>query len=132
MYQNKVLFTTFSAKPISTPTTDAVLLQNAATSCAAIVENTSKLYALNILTGGAALDLQSVDGVDDSWVGIGAGKIPATPQIRYDNYTANTSTRGDCTKNDCVRNQSIHAADRIISLDPDTSLPRVYWRVREN
>ncbi|MCF6189584.1 MAG: hypothetical protein L3J51_03825 [Cocleimonas sp.] len=129
-YQNKVLFTTFSAKPIAALTTGAVLLGNAAQSCASVVENTSKFYALDILTGGAALDLNSEAGVDDSWVGIGAGKIPTTPQIRYDSYTA-ASGRG-CTENDCVRNQDIHAADRVIPLAPDRSLPRVYWRVREN
>jgi len=143
-YQNKVLFTSFSAKPITSASNNAVLLQNAAQSCATIVENTSKLYAVDLLTGSGIEGLLgpsaasaetiegegSVDNVVPTWVGIGAGKIPPTPQIRYDSYTAKGG--GACTGNDCVRNQDIHAADKVVPLTPDTSLPRVYWRVREN
>jgi len=129
-YQNKILFTTFSAEPFDISNT-SVLLGNATSNACASTTNTNKLYALDILTGGAALDLDSAsDNTNDDWVAIGSGKLPTTPQIRYNSYTKKGG--GTCTGDDCVRNQNIHAADTVISLDPDTSLPRIYWRVKDN
>ena len=128
-YQNKILFTTFSAKPEEAVAT--VLDNTNTTACGTAIINTAKLYVMDLLSGGAVLDLDNNKKVDsnDIWTGIGAGKIPETPQIRYNGYAAKGG--GNCTANDCVRQQSIKAADKTVALPPDNKLPRVYWINRD-
>ena len=121
-YQNKILFTTFSAKSSS-----AIDGQKKTTSCETNIDSSSKLYILDILTGGPSLDLNKDGNTDskDNWIDIGSGKIPASPQIRFGSYEAKKG--GACTNDDCVRKQKIHAADTTVALSPDANLPRVYW-----
>ncbi len=127
-YQNKVMFTTFSAQPASS----SALPSSSSNSCVSSATSSSKLYIADLLTGGPALDLNKVssdtEGVltsNDLSMDIGGGMIPTSPQVRFGAYT---STGGSgCTNDDCQRSQTIHAADKSVALKPDESMPRLYW-----
>ncbi len=130
-FQNKVLFTTFGVKEISSIT-------NNGNTCGISNTNGSRVYVLDLLTGGAALDLDG-DGVinhsSDNSKEVTRGEILETPNVVYGDFEAQDGTA--CTKDDCIRPFTIQvgnapaiATHKTKSLRPvpiNKSIPRVFW-----
>ncbi len=131
-FQNKVMFTTFGIKSITTSTNNGVV-------CGEDNTNQSSLYVLDLLTGKAALDLNddgTVSDSSDSPVAIGGGgEIPETPQVIRSGF--GSSTGGACSYTDCREIIEIHTGNspkiagsgtkELKPIPPSKTLPKVYW-----
>ena len=129
-FQNNVLFTTFSVDSVAAP------INNVA--CGVGSKYKASLYALDLLSGKAALDLNkdgSVSDNSDSSVLIPNAGILGTPQVVRGGFKS--STGGACSEHDCLRSFEIHAGFGPKVADNNTkmakplpvskTLPRVYW-----
>ncbi len=134
-FQNKLLFTTFGVKSITSNVVNQV-------TCSIDNKNSSRFYALDLLTGEATLDLtgdNTISDKDDSSVPGPSGEIVDTPQVVVGELTSHTG--GPCTKDDCIKPFEIHvgrgdpvATDETKDANPpsaNTIVPRVYWIDRE-
>lgn len=130
-FQNKVMFTTFGIKSITTSTNNDVI-------CGETNTNQASLYVLDLLTGKAALDLDGNGTVDssDSPITFGeGGEIPETPQIIRTGF--GSSTGGACSNTDCREVFEIHVGngpsiagsntEELNPIPPSKTLPKVYW-----
>ncbi len=130
-FQNKVLFTTFGVKTITTTT-------NNGNTCGITNTNGSRFYALDLLTGGAALDLDgdgAINHSSDNSVEVTRGEILETPNVVYGDFEAQDGTA--CTKDDCIRPFTIqvgnvpavatHKTKQLRPVPINKSIPRVFW-----
>lgn len=130
-FQNMVMFTTFGLKSVNTSTYNNVtcLIENV---------NRARLYALDLLSGEAAMDLNgdsSISNSADSSVEVSSGEILGPPQLIYGDFGA--SGGGACTETDCKRSFEIHAGNnpkvagsetKVANPIPSSKqLPRAYW-----
>jgi Tfp pilus tip-associated adhesin PilY1 len=132
-YKNMVFFNTFGITSVS------------AALCGGSNANQSRLYAVDIMTGGAVLDLDNDSTVtasnpDDKSIQSTWGEIPDAPQIIFDKPTAKDGS--PCVAGDCVHNEGVNAGSRgakiDIPSDTDTALGKAgksvlksYWIDKE-
>jgi len=126
-FQNNVLFTSFGKNKGTIHNADK---------CDRTTINVSKLYAVNLLNGGATLDLNG-DGVinnNDLSVTVGLGEIVDTPQVVISKPKAKDGSA--CTPSDCLRPFEIRAGKASLGFANNKTttnqstigkLPRVYW-----
>lgn len=130
-FQNKVLFTTFGVKTITATT-------NNGNTCGITNTNGSRFYALDLLTGGAALDLDgdgAINHSSDNSIEVTRGEILETPNIVYGDFEAKDGTA--CTKDDCIRPFTIqvgnvpavatHKTKQLRPVAVNKTIPRVFW-----
>lgn len=85
----------------------------------------TRLYALDLLTGGAVLDFEG-NGVPVKSTEGTEGDIPGTPQILFNQPSS--SSGGNCGTSDCVRKKEVALGKgRSIALPDNNELKRVYW-----
>ncbi len=137
-YNNMVMFTTLGATTVTI------------TDCGIQSDNFSRLYAVDLMTGGAVLDLddsgstnQSTSnagtsvgtGISDTSKQMTSGEIIETPIIRRDELK--TKVGGVCSKGDCVRKESVctKTTSECIDLNaaniPPRSVRKVFWLDKE-
>ncbi len=123
-FNNMVMFTSFGMG-------DTTLKPK---TCDQSTATLSSLYALELLSGKASLDLNgdgTVKQADDTSVIVGEG-ILGTPQIVFGE--PKSTTGGVCKKDDCVRTHNV-CVGRACFVDNNTvstqpgmrPLPKVYW-----
>ncbi|MCF6188847.1 MAG: hypothetical protein L3J51_00035 [Cocleimonas sp.] len=128
-FQNKVLFTSLVINEVT--------VNNYSNNVCSLNNNTqARLYALDLLTGDAVLNLDG-DPADttDTHVTVTGGEILETPQIIYGDFV--DANGGACTTSECARTYSIHAGKGPSKANSNTftskpipvskTLPRVYW-----
>lgn len=116
-YKNIVFFNTFGVTSVS------------AVVCGLSNVNQSRLYAVDVMTGGAVLDLDddstvTVENPNDKSVKTTTGEIPDAPQVIFDKPSAKDGS--PCVAGDCVHNEGVNAGSRgakiDIPWDTDTTL----------
>ncbi len=135
-FENKIMFTSFGIR-------EQTHVYKNDVECGLRNVNVGRLYVLDLLSGGAVLDLsddKEVKDPDDRSVELVGGEILETPQIVYPNgFTAKDGKA--CTTDDCSRGYEIHAGKgpAVAGTTPNTKtktnkpvpvskkLPRVYW-----
>ncbi len=132
-FQNKVLFTSLIVNEVTVNNYNN-------NDCSLNNNSQGRLYALDLLTGDAVLDLDSgTADTTDSYVTVTGGEILETPQIIYGDFV---DANGDpCTTSECARTYSIHAGKGPSKAGSTTytskpipvskTLPRVYWLDKE-
>ncbi len=132
-FQNKVLFTSLVINEVT--------VNNYNNNVCSLNNNTqARLYALDLLTGDAVLDLDSgTADTTDTHVSVTGGEILETPQIIYGDF--GDANGGACTTSECARTYSIHAGKGPSKAGSTTytskpipvrkTLPRVYWLDKE-
>jgi Tfp pilus tip-associated adhesin PilY1 len=118
-YKNMVLFNSFGVKSVT------------ASLCGVDNVNQSRLYALDLMTGGAALDLDDSGTIvktdaNDRSKKIADGEIPEAPQIVFDDPTAVDGTA--CVVGNCIRRDGVISgkAPRQ-ALPPVQRLRKAFW-----
>ena len=125
VFTGKVMFTTFAS-------TDQPVETGGAGSCSSKTNNFSRVYALNLMTGAAAADLDG-DGIvteKDEAIIVGHGDIPDTPTLVF-NKPSNCSNEG-CNHIVDIR---VGKMQRPIidentvngNVDLGDYLPKVFW-----
>ena len=116
IFQNKVVFTTFTNTSGAAPAGDG---------CAATSTKETRAYVLDLMAARATVDLDgsgSVDGSDQSTL-ISRGDILAAPQVVFNKPK-------DCTHKGCKQDADIRVGKKLIPLHKNSIsdyLPKVFW-----
>lgn len=132
-FQNKVLFTSLVINKVTANNYNNNI-------CSLNNNSQGRLYALDLLTGDAVLDLDSDTAANtDSYVTVTGGEILETPQIIYGDFADKNGN--SCTTSECARTYSIHVGKGPSKAGSSThtskpipvgkTLPRVYWLDKE-
>ena len=130
-YNNMVMFSSLGATEITI------------TACGIKSNTHPKLYVLDLLTGGAVLDLDKDGSVSpgsggDRYIGLPPGDIPGAPQVVFKDLTRDDGTSA-CVRGDCVRPEAITSGGKSIGGNtsnltlpaPNKSLRKVFWLDKE-
>ena len=134
-FQNKVLFTSLIINEVTVNNYNNNV-------CSSNNNTQARLYALDLLTGDAVLDLDSgTADTTDTHVTVTGGEILETPQIIYGDFVDANDVACSNTSSECARTYSIHAGKGPSKADSNTytskpipvskTLPRVYWLDKE-